>query len=72
MVPCDNKQGLADRFGLSRTHQIPLVDLAEEMKDYDSLLEDGLHFNEVGIRLKGELIGEGIFELLKEQYHLTG
>jgi len=57
---------------VSRQHTVPLVDLDAKMEEYDHLLlEDGVHFNEEGIRLKGELIGEAIFRILAERYNLT-
>lgn len=57
---------------LSRQYHVPLIDLDREMEQYDYLLtEDGVHFNEEGIKLKGELIGEAIFDILVERYNLT-
>ncbi len=52
---------------------VPLIDLDKKMATYDYLLiEDGMHFTEEGIRIKGELVGEGIWDILKERYNLTG
>jgi len=57
---------------VSRQHDVPLADLEEKMARADYLLiDDGVHFEEEGIRLKGELIGEAIFEILAERYNLS-
>ncbi len=47
---------------------VPLVDLDKYMKEYDYLLLDGLHFMDEGIKIKGELVGEGIWELIQAEH----
>ncbi len=54
----------------SRRHNVTLVDLAEEMEPYDPLLRDGIHWEEEGVRIKGDLVGEEVFGILKERYNL--
>ena len=56
---------------ISEQYGITLVALAREMKQYDSLLIDEVHFSEAGIRVKGELIGEGIWDRLAWRYNLS-
>lgn len=57
---------------LSALNGVPLVDLEDEMERYDPMmLGDGVHFNEDGIQVKGELIGAEIFEVLSSRYHLS-
>ncbi len=58
---------------ISAKHNVQLVDLDAEMASYNYLQKnDGVHFVKEGIRIKGELVGEAIFEILKKQYKLNG
>ncbi len=54
---------------LSASNNVPLVDLDAEMEQYDYLLlDDCVHFVEEGIKIKGELVGEGIWELIQAEH----
>ena len=46
---------------------VPLVDLAKQMQNYKDMMVDRCHFNEQGIRVKGELVAEVIEEIHSEK-----
>ena len=57
---------------VSMSHNVTLVDLDKEMEQYDSLLVDIMHFNDAGLVLEGEIVGEAIYRILEERYNLSG
>jgi len=56
---------------ISEEGGVPLVDLDHDMEPYGGLMYDEAHFLESGIKVKGELIAEKIWELLNVRYNLT-
>lgn len=74
-TPVKGVQNKSDRINsiirdISREYDVPLVDLDKLMLPYDHLLKDECHFQEEGIKVKGELVGATIWEIMLERYNL--
>ena len=56
---------------ISARNNLTLVDLDRDMAPYGNQLLDEVHWDEDGIRMKGELIGQSIWSIMKERYNIT-